>query len=471
MKPARILLLSLFIAFPASAWAGSHIVYVPAPNGIDDTSNIQAGLDACVAYGKNCTAQLAAGTYLTRQLVEHNFQGSFKGMGQTKTTIQALPNLLVTLTDPFIQGECKPDTSNCLWPSLIIFVDGNITVSDLTVDEPNVPATQPWYILGSELTYLNDGIRFMGQNRTNASVQRVTATGALDNSLTSCPDFNFCNAVIFAGEYPRTQTPFDYYFLSGTFSVYNSSFTTVSLGVGADGFLKDSKVTIGGSPTTGNVFQNVDFGFAQLAAQNSFEDASYNRASMYAYNSYGEPVTVAPWVSAFAPSQPSLFLIHDNYLTATGPYANGIFIQDGSSTPWLYAQVYNNTIEAQDVGGDVISIYSTTGTAIVNNKVSGTGPDAIGIWNGTYAAVLDNDLAAFTANPDAGLAQIVLDGSLEGLPDTSNSTVVCKARGTTVLNLGSNNTIIGCQQVENRNTQSSKMSLGRKATKKKPLFP
>ena len=41
------------------------------------------------------------------------------------------------------------------------------------------------------------------------------------------------------------------------------------------------------------------------------------------------------------------------------------------------------------------------------------------------SAVLVNDVTDFTAIP--GLAQIVLDGSLLGSPDTSQSTVVCKS--------------------------------------------
>jgi pectin methylesterase-like acyl-CoA thioesterase len=126
-----LVFLACLIAAPITAWAGSHIVYVPPPNGVDDTANIQAALDACVAYDKNCTVQLAAGTYHTRQLVEYNFQGTFKGMGTSNTTIQAIYPLPVNLPDFYYYGVCMPDTNSCLYPSLIIFVNGNIEVSDL----------------------------------------------------------------------------------------------------------------------------------------------------------------------------------------------------------------------------------------------------------------------------------------------------------------------------------------------------
>ena len=465
MKRISILLLIIFtclIAAPISAWAGSHTVYVPPPSG-DDTANIQKALDACVAYGSGCTVQLAKGIYHSRQLVEYNFRGTFKGMGQTKTTIQALPNLLVTLPDPFTQGECKPDTKDCLWPSLIIFVDGNITVSDLTIDEPNVPATQPWYGAGLEYTCLNDGIRFMGQNRTKASVRRVTVEGTPDTSATSCPDFNFCNAVIFAGEFPRSQTPFDYYFLSGTFSLSNSSFTNVALGVGADGFLKDSSVTIGGSPLAGNIFKNVDFGPVLLSAQNSVEEISFNTSSGNI-----APVMIAPWQDAFVPSKPSLFFLHDNSLTSSGS-AYSIYLQDDPTNHWLYALAYNNTINAQDVVNDAIGAVFTTATTIIKNKLSGSGQDGVGIYDGRYAAVLENDVTGFSPNP--GFAQIVLDGSLFGLPDTSDSTVICKTPNDSVLNIGTNNKIVGCQQVATAEAQRSTMTTAPNVPKKKPLFP
>jgi len=383
---------------------------------------------------------LAAGTYLTSQLVEYNFQGTFKGMGQRKTTIQALPNLPVPF-DLFTQGECKPNTTDCLWPDLIIFVDGNITVSDFTISEPNIPATQPW--LGGAYTCLNDGIRFMGQNRTNASVQRVTFKGKPDTSSTSCPDFNFCNATIFAGEFPKSQTPFDYYFLSGSFSVSNSSFSNVWLGVGADGFRKDSSVVVGGSPLAANSFKNVDLGSFVAIAQNSTGEVSYNKSS----GNYAA-IIIAPWIpGVFNPSGPSLNFIHDNNLTPTGSCANGVFMQDDPNDPRLYATVYNNTIQGQNLCP--IDVGYTSGTTIMNNKIVGTGQFAIGMEDDTYAAVLGNDVTGFVA--DSGFAQIMLDGTLLwGTPaDTSYSMVVCKTPSDTVMNLGTNNTMIGCKQVTN----------------------
>jgi hypothetical protein len=85
MTRSRILMLTIFaflllVSWPQAEASQQSIISVAPPNGSDDTDNIQAALNACVAKGPGCTVQLQAGTYLTRQLVTYNFQGTFKGM-------------------------------------------------------------------------------------------------------------------------------------------------------------------------------------------------------------------------------------------------------------------------------------------------------------------------------------------------------------------------------------------------------
>jgi hypothetical protein len=438
----RSVFLSLNLMMSDTVVAGGSTVPVPPPNGSDDTANIQGALNACVAHGPGCTVQLQAGKYLTSQLVAYNFRGTFKGMGQDKTTIEALPALPVTLPDVFFNGECAPNTTDCLWPDLVIFVDGDIKVSDFTLDVPSVPATQVWHANGAPATVLNDGIRFMGKNPTNADVRRVSFEGTPDQSATSCPNYNFCNAVIYAGEFPRSQAPFDYFFLSGKFSVSNSHFKNVSLGTVADAFLQDCTVVIGGSPLTGNMFENVDSAGPFLtASDNCLEEVSYNTS-----NGNSAPVMLAPYF-VFVATKPSIYLIHDNVLKTAGAF--GIFIQDDPSSATVRAFVYDNAIETQGIGFDAIAAVDTVGTLVTNNKIAGTGADAIGIFGGTDSAILVNDVAGFTPtsspfDPASGLAQIVLDGDLVGFPDTNNSLVVCRSPTDTVLNLGAGNKVIGC---------------------------
>ena len=429
------LCVGLLLATPTAAWEGGYTVFVPAPNGVDDTANLQRALDDCVRIGRDCTVQLAGGRYLTRQLVAYNFHGTFKGKSQSKTIVEALPNLPISVGDYALQGACLPNTTTCLWPSLIMFVDGDIRVSDLSakVTAPPGTATTGWYFFGMKITDLIDVFRFMGHSRANVVIERVAIEGLPDDSPTSW-GFNLINGAIYTGELPRTTSPFDYYFLSGSLTFQNNSVRGSYSGVSIDGFLKEVYVNIGGSSSKGNLFENVNAGVDLESCENSLVEVSHNVVNSSFYAS----LWVIQWIN-FVPARPSLFLIHDNTFRPSGPYADGIYLVDDPATRWIYALISNNKIEAQDIGYGGISAYNTRGTTVANNKVSGKGADAIGIWGGTYAAVLGNNVNAFVANPDAGLAQIVLDAN------TTQSTVVCKTPNDTVMDLGTGNKVMGCQ--------------------------
>lgn len=425
----------------ATVWAVGHTIYVPPPNGVDDTANIQAALDTCAAYGKNCTVQLAAGTYHTRQLVEYNFQGTFKGMGVSNTTIQAIYPLPVNIPDVYYDGECMPNTNSCLWPSLIIFVNGSTEVSDLSIMElaPPGEATTGWYFEGSELTDLIDALRFMGNLPTYAVVERVNVQALTDGSPTSS-GFNLINGVIFVGEFPRSSTPFDYYLLSGSLTVRNSSFNTMDDGV-AGGDLTSSHFIIGGSPSTGNSFENVYAGMDLESAEKSDFEISYNTSS---------GIFAAMWVipyhlglpRALLPSQPSYYSIHDNKFVGTGYKADGMYFTDGPAKPWIQAMAWNNKIELQNTLMEGIGAYNTKGTEIWNNTVTGSnGTDAIGLWNSSQDTVIGNNVNGFTVDP-TGYAQIYLD------PNTTYDFVLCANPSNTALNQGTNNVVVGCQQLD-----------------------
>jgi len=437
--------LLLVLAASTSAVAGQFIVYVPPPNGTDDTANIQAALDTCVTYGKNCTVQFAAGTYLTRQLVAYNFRGTFKGLGRDQTTIEALPNIVVNIPDPIAHGECLPNTTSCLWPSLIIFVDGDIHVSDLSIHitAPPGTATTGWTVFGLEISSLLDGLRFMGQHPTDVSIDRISIEGLPDNSPNSFGivvgfgvGFNVVNEIIYTGELPRSATPFDYYFLTGSLTVRNSSFKMAIDGVSQDGFLRSGHITLGGSPSTGNIFENVFVGMDIEASESSVFKISHNESSGIANGMW-----VIPWQPVFVPSSPSLYLIHDNKFSTTGSFSQGILLFNDPTNPWILAMIWNNSIEPQDILSDGIDALNTKGTAIWNNNITGTGFDAIGLFGSTLSRVIGNNVSAFTPDPSVGLAQIFLD------PSTTSDLVVCSSATDTVLNQGTNNLVIGCQQL------------------------
>jgi hypothetical protein len=433
--------LGLSLILPTTVFAGGPTIWVAPPNGVNDTANIQAALNACVAQGPGCSVQLQAGHYFTRQLVTYNFRGTFKGMGIGSTTIEALHPLLVNVPDLSV-GECTPNTTTCLWPTLIIFVDGNTHVSDLSIriTAPPGTATTGLFLFGFELTDLIDALRFMGSNPTHAVVDRISVEGLPDDSPTSS-GFNLINGVSFLGEFPRALSPFDYYFLSGSLTVRNSSFKSMDDGVGVGSFLTSSQITLGGSPSTGNSFENVYAGMDMESAENSDFEISYNVSSGIVAGMW-----VIPWMpvglSVFIPSSPSRYAIHDNKFIGTGQNAEGFYFMNEPGHPWIHAAAWNNIVELQGPLSEGIGAFNTSATAILNNSVTGTdGFDAVGLHNSTLSTVIHNNVSGFTVDSSVGLAQIFLDSS------STNDLVVCSNPNDTALNLGTDNLVIGCGQV------------------------
>jgi hypothetical protein len=429
--------LGLLLILPTTASAGGSKIWVAPPNGKYDTANIQAALNACVSRGPGCTVQLQAGKYFTKQLVTYNFRGTFKGMGINQTTVEALPNLHVDMepVGGVPESLCKPDTTTCRWPSLILFVDGDIHVSDLSIymTAPPGTATTPWNFAGTPFIGLFDALSFMGQH-ANVEVDRIHLEGLPDP--TNGYDFNVVNGVHFTGEFPRSPTPWDWYFLSGSFTVRSSSFKNAAVGISQDGFVTSSKITIGGSPEAGNHFENDWSGIDIEASEKSVVEISYNESSgMYA------GMWVVPWQPVFVPNSPSRYLIHDNKFIGTGQYADGFYFLDDATNPWIQAAAWNNTVQLQDTLSEGIGAYNTKGTVLWNNSVTGTdGFDAVGLYSSTLDTVINNNVSGFTVDSTVGNAQIYLD------PSTTHDLVVCAERSDTVLNQGTNNTIIGCQQ-------------------------
>ena len=434
--PAIPVFLVLLILCVSPAWAGGYTIQAPRPNGSDDTASLQLALDRCVAHGPGCTVQLAAGRYLTRQLVAFNFRGTFKGRAMDKTIIEALPNLRVDSWIAESDTYWPPDPTEHPWPSLIIFVDGDVRVSDLAVQITAVPATEPYdFAPGWQLAALIDGIRIMGQHRTNATVQRVSIEGREDASDLGFWGFNLANGVTYAGELPTgSGIAFDYYPITGRLSVSASRFRSAASGVYAT-IVKEGRITIGGGLAAGNLFENVAVGMDLESLEGSAVDVSHNKV----LNATAAAAWAIPWCCGFLPTKPSIFSIHDNTFRPTGEFADGIVLVDDPAQPWIRALVSRNTVEAQDIGSGGISAYNTRGTAVWGNRLSGAGTDGIGIWNGKYSSVLANDVEGFTAVS----AQIVLDEA------TTHSAVVCRHPDDTVLNQGADNRIIGCQLVDN----------------------
>jgi hypothetical protein len=250
-------ILVALVITPTIGWTCGHVVHVPPPNGVDDTMEIQAALDECVERGPVCTVQLAAGTYFTSQVVVHNFRGVFKGWGRNRTIIEALPNLPVNVPpddpNPF---TTPPNTTDSLWPDLFIFVDGDVTVSDVMFKISAIPATQTWGFWGWEFHEALSAVRFqMTEQPMDVSIKRITVEGLSDEN--SSWGYNLINCIIIAGEHPKPgivgDWRHDHYVFSGNVSIVENQFKGC-VSSDAVAHAKDSRVRIGG-----NISENVGY--------------------------------------------------------------------------------------------------------------------------------------------------------------------------------------------------------------------
>jgi hypothetical protein len=118
-----------------------------------------------------------------------------------------------------------------------------------------------------------------------------------------------------------------------------------------------------------------------------------------------------------------------------------IFLQDNPVEPWIHATIYNNTIgPTQNSLLDGIGANNTQNATIWNNTIRGTAVDAIGLHGTSFSTVVRNKVGDLTLDPTYGLAQIYLD------PTSSLNLLVCSSRDDTVIDKGTMNEVIGCEE-------------------------
>ena len=463
------------VVIAAPPWG--NVIQVQPPGhgpGADDTANIQNALNSCVGKGPNCTVQLQAGTYHSNVLVTNNFNGTFEGARGGQTTIAALPNLTINETDPWVAGECAPNLTDCRYPWFITFVNGNVEVSDLSLDFPATDGTETnlWTIGGNQYKGLFSALVFTGYGSAAASVDRVRVTGRADHTASNLLGlgFNLVYGIDFDGYYPIAPFPsMNSATRSGTFAVHDSSVQTAFEAIVMSGLFTSSQVAIGR-----NRINDVDFG-VDVGAANSTFDIAYNsiaadNASTIEEINHGG-VLVEPSGFAGLVNRLSQVSIHDNTIAvsdACGCTMVGIWLQDanqsaGASAHWFRATILHNSISLPTTsvqageGKEGMDVNNITGTVISGNTITGTSAgtwDAISLWGNdptwlpaTNNVVVGNDVRGLMpegsqpypdTNPGLGLSQYYLD------PVTNHNMVVCSRRGDTAYDAGTSNAVVGC---------------------------
>lgn len=416
-------LLAFSLAAPAAVVAApGFTVQVAKPNHVNDTANIQAALDSCVAHGANCTVQLQAGTYLTYQLLVNDFHGAVVGAGQGKTVVQALPGYLV---GPDIFGA--PPSSSNPYPFIASFGGvSDVTMSDFTFRVTEFEPTKGWWAAAEEafVTYLKGDVFLAGSGRfTRMSFEGAPGTDGYDATAVNV------DSSVFVGnwDYAGGVLP------GGAFSLTRSRVADTANGFEVVVF--KGRATVGGSPADANTFANSSGGVF-LNLDGAIAQETYNRVESTQTGFQG--VAIGQTTS---PAAPAGILLAHNSIVLDGLYMGGIqsWYDPGVKAPYLV--VTNNDFRVGSGANgtsDGMDSCNLQGATVSGNTFTGVGGIAVFLCgSSSNNAVVANDLSHFTAG---GAAQIVLD------PAATHNLIVCRSRADTVYDQGTSNTVVGCRK-------------------------
>jgi hypothetical protein len=418
------------------ALASAKTFYVPAPSsGGNDTATIQAAFNAAVKAGPGSTVQLSAGYFYTNTILVKNFHGHFKGAGEGKTTIDCLRGLDASLPGMTV-------LPGYFYTFLFGFDGGNVSVSDLSVD---VTAAAPgdWSNNGTPADYLMQDVFVTGNASSHFDHVAFRAGSGSDTGS------NTDGGIVVMGNLPPSVLT------SGTDSICDCAFSGMPDGIQTVG-LTDGRATI-----TGNVFNVSNFSVMADDTSASQVTISHNQMTAASFDDivlwqgYQATNLGAPLPSLPAPQ----FVITDNSMLGTD-YAGGVDVTDDSplyDAPYrLHAVIADNDIRLDNGGydGGIDGIYAQ-GIQVLNNHIWGTG--LAGIDVGALASlvgipsapdsgwrIIGNDVSGLTAVADqygVSTAQILLG------PDASHCLVVGGCRPTTVLDQGTDDTLINVTQL------------------------
>ena len=189
-----------------------------SPTGVDDTDNIQCAFDWAIAEGPGMTIRMLPGTFHTAQILVVGFNGSFRGSGTRDSEIVNLPDLYVI---PDI--EHTPPSPGHPWPNLFIFLDSDVTFTNLAIRIVGENPVSAWYIGEfGPFTQFGTAIIVSG-TESDFRVSNISLEG--EHSSTSPIGYNVFNGIVFSGYV--TTTGVDFAPLSGALLVQGSTFETI----------------------------------------------------------------------------------------------------------------------------------------------------------------------------------------------------------------------------------------------------
>ena len=440
---APVLTAALLGLLAAPAFASPKTFYVH-PSGGNDTAHIQKAFARAVAAGPGSVVQLTAGHFYTDAIYVKNFHGYFTGAGQGKTFIDTLRGI-----DPNAAPLCSVTVDNhgkfvVSWPALFCFEGGTVHVSDMTaaISDP-APAAQ-WNAWGAETTALGDVFEATGTHAVAFS--RLT----FDTPPNSGDDGGYdvdCDIQVTGHQHlDANGNPTNLGTTGGSVSITGCTFLG-NIGAFVSG------LTHGRLMLTGNSFNDGFIGFNGAEESASQIVIAHNRMDVgwcalwlgqggFASDQAGAPLPAPP-----APR----YLIADNDLACAN---YGVALADWydylTGTEDLAAIVCENRLDlgsADSPAGSGILQLGTQGIRCWHNSFSGYAATGITLGDdqlpdGSYFResgwrIVGNDFRKLTAST----ASVYLGQG------TTRCLVVGGAPPTTVLNNGTDNTLINVTPV------------------------
>jgi hypothetical protein len=267
------------------------VEFTVKPTGVNDTVNLQCAFDKAVAIGANTEVHLSSGVFHTAQIMVYGFQGQFTGEGVKNSIVTNLPNLPVTPVDVF---NNPPSTDN-LWPSLFAFVDGDFSITDLTIHIAGDDLTTGWTIFNIDPPFeeLAHAIVITGTH-ANVRIENFLLEG--ERMEDSAFGYNVLNGIFYEGVIGEIPPP-----LSGSYRLSNSTIRTIAFSTPVS-ILSEASVVV-----RGNQYEDTFLAMDASDIQNSTLEFSHNKID-------GAIIGFDLW-NLFAPEfAGSTFLIQNNVI-------------------------------------------------------------------------------------------------------------------------------------------------------------
>jgi hypothetical protein len=202
-----------------------------SPTGVDDTANIQCAFDLANATGPGITIRLLPGTFHTAPILIVDFHGVFRGSGRDHTTIVNLPDLTVA------PDHSLPPSLDNPWPSMFTFIDSDVDLSNMAIHIIGESPVSDWSWAGEGPFNQYVTVIAISGTESHFNVSHLSLEG--EHSSTSIFGYNVFNGIYYEGYF--TTAGVDREPLSGSYTVMNSSFTSVAFATPIAN-IKDAKV-------------------------------------------------------------------------------------------------------------------------------------------------------------------------------------------------------------------------------------